>query len=69
MSGSGARLGGIFQNALASAAAAPVAGAGAGMKSTLECGHCGAPRERGEPGPLVCRYCRRPLLVTEGGAP
>lgn len=64
--GPGPRLGGIFQNALASAPAAPASAAGAGMHQTLVCGHCGAPRERAEPGPLTCRYCRRPLL-TGGG--
>lgn len=67
MSGSGAgpRLGGIFQNALASAPATSAPAAGAGMHHTLVCAHCGAPRDRAEVGPLVCRYCKRPLLQGE----
>jgi hypothetical protein len=33
----------------------------AGMHNNLTCGHCGAAREKNDDGPLVCRYCSKPL--------
>jgi predicted amidophosphoribosyltransferase len=33
----------------------------AGMHNNLACGHCGAAREKDDDGPLVCRYCGKPL--------
>jgi predicted amidophosphoribosyltransferase len=53
--------GNIFANALSTTPKYVVEGAAAGMHNNLLCGHCGAAREKNEDGPLVCRYCGKPL--------
>lgn len=53
----------IFANALSSTPKYVAEGPSAGMHNNLVCGHCGAAREKTDDGPLVCRYCGKPLEV------
>lgn len=53
----------IFANALSSTPKYVGEGVGAGMHNDLACGHCGAAREKSDDGPLVCRYCGKPLVA------
>lgn len=56
----------VFANALASRHDYGGRAVEAGVHNTLECGTCGAARERNAEGPLVCRYCKT-ALTHRGG--
>lgn len=57
----------IFANALASTPRYEGASAAAGMHNTLECGHCGAARER-DSDAMICRYCGHALSHASAAA-